>query len=200
MRKFSVSSLILAAISLVILTGSPALAHNELITTSPTSDSVVEAGPIRIVLSFAEAPLPLEFGQGNLIAVARAETGEQLGPACARIEGTNLVTTVNLQTAGKYKLLWRSASDDGHVASGEYFFTVQNNSNYSTDRIGNQCFDENGIELDAADQSKLSETIQPTDGLFIGLLYGIGFILVSGLIGAVLVKRRMAKTIDQRYE
>jgi hypothetical protein len=144
--------------------------------------------------------MAIAFGQGNLIAIADAATGEQLGPACARIEGTDLVTTANISGAGSYKVLWRSVSDDGHVASGDYLITVENNSNYSTDRIGNQCFDDQGIELDASKQEPLSRKIEQNDGLLQGLVWGIVFILIGSLFGAILLKRRQRVQEDKRYE
>jgi methionine-rich copper-binding protein CopC len=195
MRKFSVSALILTAF--LAFGSSPALAHNELVSTSPIADSTVEAGIIRISLQFDEAPMELEFGQGNLIAIANAETGEQLGPACARIQGTDLTTTASISASGKYKILWRAVSDDGHVASGDYLITVVNNSNYSSDKVGNQCFDDQGVELDVSTQELLSTKISPNDGLIQGLLWGAAFILSGGLIGGFLLKRQQKIDVDK---
>jgi methionine-rich copper-binding protein CopC len=195
MRKFSVSALILTAF--LAFGSSPALAHNELVSTSPIADSTVEAGIIRISLQFDEAPMDLEFGQGNLIAIANAETGEQLGPACARIQGTDLTTTASISASGKYKILWRAVSDDGHVASGDYLITVVNNSNYSSDKVGNQCFDDQGVELDVSTQELLSTKISPNDGLIQGLFWGAAFILSGGLIGGFLLKRQQKIDVDK---
>ena len=195
MRKFSVSALILTAF--LAFGSSPALAHDELVSTSPIADSTVEAGFIRISLQFDEAPMDLGYGQGNLIAIANAETGEQLGPACARIQGTDLTATASISASGKYKILWRAVSDDGHVASGDYLITVVNNSNYSSDKIGNQCFDDQGVELDVSTQELLSTKISPNDGLIQGLFWGAAFILSGGLIGGFLLKRQQKIDVDK---
>ena len=189
MRKLTVSALILSFFSF-LLTASPALAHNELLSQSPSSDSVVEAGTIEIRLEYSEEPIPTEFGKGNLIAISNAATGEQLGAACARIDGKSLYTTVNIQDPGTYKVLWRSASDDGHVASGEYLITVENNTGYEAESIGNQCFDDNGVELTLADQEPLTSSSDPFVGLFQGFIWGGALIIAGGILGAVLVKRR----------
>jgi len=187
MQNFRALSLAIIAFFIGV---SPAMAHSELVTTSPLANSTVEAGPIRIKLDFDEAPLKLPFGQGNLIAVAVKETGEQLGPACAKVEGNSLTTIVKLSAPGEYKILWRIASEDGHVNSGDFDFTVVNNSNYSTDKTGNQCFDEQGVELDAADQEPLSVKVQQNDGLLQGFIFGLGFIIVGTLAGAFLVRSK----------
>jgi len=194
MRKLPVSALIF---SLFLAFGaSPALAHNELVSANPSPDSTVEAGIIRINLNFTEAPMATTFGEGNLIAIANAETGQQLGPACALIQGTDLATTVSISTPGQYKILWRSVADDGHVASGDYQIKVVNNSNYSSDQIGNRCLDEQGNELDVSKQELLSKKMEPNDGFFQGLAIGAAFILIGGLVGGLLLKRRQKTKIE----
>jgi methionine-rich copper-binding protein CopC len=192
MRKLSVSAIVLAISSIFILS-SPAFAHNELISQSPSGDSVVDAGSIEIRLDYAEEPIQTAFGKGNLIAIANAETGEQLGAACARVEGTSMFTTVNIVEPGIYKVLWRSASDDGHIASGDYLITVENNTGYETDLVGNQCFDDNGVELKVADQEPLSQKTDPMSGFLQGLLWGVPVIVGGGVLGAFLVMRRSPK-------
>lgn len=189
MRKLSVSAIVLAISSIFILS-SPAFAHNELISQSPSGDSEVDAGSIEIRLDFAEEPIATAFGEGNLIAIANAETGEQLGPACARVDGTSMYTTVNIVEPGIYKILWRSASDDGHIASGDYLITVENNTGYETDQVGNQCFDDEGVELKVDTQEPLSQKIDQMSGFWNGLLWGVPIVVGGGVLGAFLVMRR----------
>lgn len=192
MPKLTVSALVLS-LSSVFLLGSPALAHNELINSSPSSDSVVEAGPIEIRLEYGEEPIPTEFGKGNLLAIANAETGEQLGAACARIDGKTMYTTVNIQDPGKYKVLWRSASDDGHIASGDYLITVENTSGYVADSIGNQCFDDNGVELTLDSQEPLSVVSENNADLSQVLIWAGVLIVAGGALAAVLLLKRRSK-------
>ncbi len=192
MPKLTVSALV-SSLSSVFLLGSPALAHNELINSSPSADSVVEAGAIENLLEYGEEPIPTEFGKGNLLAIANAETGEQLGAACARIDGKTMYTTVNIQDPGKYKVLWRSASDDGHIASGDYLITVENRSGYVADSIGNQCFDDNGVELTLDTQGPLSvESENNTDQSQVLIWAGV-LIVAGGALAAVLLLKRRSK-------
>jgi methionine-rich copper-binding protein CopC len=192
MRKLTVSALVLS-LSSVFLLSSPALAHNELIEQSPSADSVVEAGSIEIRLEYSEEPIPTEFGKGNLLAIANAETGEQLGAACATIDGKTMFTTVNIQDPGQYKVLWRSASDDGHIASGEYLITVENTTGYVSESIGNQCFDENGVELTLETQEPLTKVAESEFDLVAGLIWAGAFIAAGGALGAYLVLHRRSK-------
>ena len=192
MRKLTVSALVLG-LSSIFLLSSPAMAHNELTGQNPASDTVVEAGTFDIRLDFDAEPIPTEFGKGNLIAIANADTGEQLGAACARIEGKTMFTTVSIQDPGTYKILWRSASDDGHIASGDYLITVENTTGYTTNDVGNQCFDENGVKLNELDQVPLSATPNPFIGLAQGLIWSGVFVAAGGALGAYLVIRRKPK-------
>ena len=192
MRKLTGSALLLT-LPLTLFFGSPAFAHNVLLDQTPSGDSVVEAGSIEIRLDYDAEPIPTEFGKGNLIAIANADTGEQLGAACARIEGKTMYTTVNIQDPGTYKVLWRSASADGHIADGDYLIQVENNTGFQTDSIGNQCFDDNGVELTLDDQEPLSGPKTPFTGFVEGLIWGGALIIAGGALGAYLVTRRKPK-------
>jgi methionine-rich copper-binding protein CopC len=192
MRKLTGSALLLS-LPFTLFFGSPAFAHNELLDQSPSGDSVVEAGSIEIRLEYDAEPIPTEFGKGNLIAIANADTGEQLGAACARIEGKSMFTTVNIQDPGTYKVLWRSASADGHIASGDYLIQVENNTGFQADSIGNQCFDENGVELKLEDQEPLTGAENPFTRFVQGIFWGVGFIIAGGVLGAYLVNKRKPK-------
>jgi methionine-rich copper-binding protein CopC len=187
MRKLSISATI--CLGLLAL-GSPAYAHNLLIDTYPTDGSTVEAGAINVDLTFEEAPLTLPYGEGNLIAVAKADTGEQLGAACANTSDNHLSTTLHLSEPGNYKVLWRQVSDDGHVVSGEFSFTLVNNSNYTTDQVGNECVDPEGNVLDVKTQDLLSKTDVQNHGFETGLVWGAVFTILASLVGSVLIRRR----------
>jgi len=186
MTKFSVSVLILLSLAFA----GPASAHDEIESSQPLPGATIEAGVIPVRLTFGEAPMDLPFGQGNLIAVARVSDGEQLGPACARVEGNMLTTNLQLSADGEYKVLWRVVSNDGHVVTGDFNIKIENHSYYSTDNPGNQCFDENGNELAMDTQEPLSKKVEPWQRLLFDLLWALAFVIPATLAGAILVKRR----------
>jgi methionine-rich copper-binding protein CopC len=192
-------SLFLATSGLFLLSTTPALAHNELIETAPAGGETVQAGLIPITLSFSEEPLDLGFGEGNLIAIADAATGEQLGAACAEIAGTELTTTVDIAKAGEYKILYKTASDDGHIATGDFLITVVNDTNYQTETPGNLCVDANGTVISPSDQEPLSVK-QSSVGALEGLFIGIGFIVLGSVVSAVLITRKQKREDYKRYE
>ena len=200
MKKTPRFALLTAGSTIFLLsTAAPALAHNELISTAPEAGATVQAGQIPITLHFEENPLHLGLNQGNLIAIANAETGEQFGPACAQIVGTDLTTTVDIAKTGQYKILWRTTSDDGHVASGDYLITVENTTNYQTETPGNQCFDETGTPIKIADQVPLSTKTATGLSALQGLYIGIGFIVLGSVISAILIRRKQDSSFDN-YE
>jgi len=192
-------SLFLATSGLFLLSTTPALAHNELIETAPAGGETVQAGLIPITLSFSEEPLGLGFGEGNLIAIADAATGEQLGAACAEIVGTELTTTIDIAKAGEYKILYKTASDDGHIATGDFLITVVNDTNYQTETPGNLCIDANGTVISPTDQEPLSVK-QSSVGALEGLFIGIGFIVLGSVVTAVLIARKQKREDYKRYE
>jgi methionine-rich copper-binding protein CopC len=192
-------SLFLATSGLFLLSAAPALAHNELIETAPAGGETVQAGLIPITLSFSEEPLDLGFGEGNLIAIADAATGEQLGAACAEIVGTELTTTVDIAKAGEYKILYKTASDDGHIATGDFLITVVNDTNYQTETPGNLCVDANGTVISPTDQEPLSVK-QSSVGALEGLFIGIGFIVLGSVVSAVLITRKQKREDYKKYE
>jgi methionine-rich copper-binding protein CopC len=192
-------SLFLATSGLFLLSTTPALAHNELIETAPAGGETVQAGLIPITLSFSEEPLDLGFGEGNLIAIADAATGEQLGAACAEIVGTELTTTVDIAKAGEYKILYKTASDDGHIATGDFLITVVNDTNYQTETPGNLCVDANGTVISPTDQEPLSVK-QSSVGALEGLFIGIGFIVLGSVVSAVLITRKQKREDYKKYE
>jgi len=200
MKKTAKFALLSSVSALFLLAAaSPALAHNELNSTSPEANTNVQAGIIQITLQFEEDLLDLALDSGNLIAIADAETGEQFGAACAQIVGKDLTTTLDIAEAGQYKLLWRSTSADGHVASGDYLITVENTTNYRTETPGNQCFDENGARINLADQQPLSTNKSRGLGAVEGLLIGIAFIVLGSVVTAVLIRRKQKSEIHH-YE
>jgi len=192
-------TLFLATSGLFLLSAAPALAHNELIETTPAGGETVQAGLIPITLSFSEEPLDLGFGEGNLIAIADAATGEQLGAACAEIYGNDLTTTVDIAKAGEYKILYKTASDDGHIATGDFLITVVNDTNYQTSIPGNSCVDADGTIINASDQEPLSVK-QSSVGALEGLFIGIGFIVLGSVVTAVLIARKQKREDYKKYE
>ena len=141
---------------MLALGASPALAHNKLIGTSPTDGATVEAGSFDIGLNFEEAPMKLQFGEGNLIAITEANSDMQLGAACAYVAERKMTLPVDLDKPGKYTVAWREVSDDGHPVEGSFTFNLTNTTNYVATNEGPRCVDPNSlIAIDPDTQPKV---------------------------------------------
>ena len=109
---------VLGGLLLLAGTATPAAAHNSLIRTSPADGTTVPRTPSELVLTFNEPGIAL----GTSIVV----TGPT-GPVT--VGGARLVDTTVRQTlaggapAGRYEVVWRVTSDDGHPVTGRYAFT-----------------------------------------------------------------------------
>lgn len=119
-RAARASAVLVAAGALVLGVPSTALAHDGLVSTSPTAGSTVAEAPDSLDLTFAGEPLPL----GTLVAVTGPD-GAPVSSGDAEIRGTTVVQPIDdAAEAGTYRVEWRSTSSDGHPLSGTFDFTV----------------------------------------------------------------------------
>lgn len=104
-----------------IVAGSPtAAAHTVLTATDPTADSAVASGPTRVTATFNEtlqptfAAMTVVGPDGNLWSDGDAQVRD----------ATVTVPLRPLGPVGKYTVNYRVTSDDGHVVTGSWSFTV----------------------------------------------------------------------------
>jgi methionine-rich copper-binding protein CopC len=96
----------------------PAAAHTDLVSTSPTKGSDVLAAQETISLTFSEPPLI----DGAAIVVMTAE-GDILDSPAPALEGASLSIPWPADlTTGMTTVQWRATAQDGHVESGEFVF------------------------------------------------------------------------------
>jgi methionine-rich copper-binding protein CopC len=108
-----------AALSLVMVP-LPATAHAQLVSSNPGISASLNKIPTQITLTFDD----------DLIAMPGANVIEVLDPKSKKIQTGATATTqatisVKLKPStlvGKYKILWRALSADGHPVSGQYYF------------------------------------------------------------------------------
>lgn len=100
----------------------PASAHNSLISSNPSNEASIDAGPQTVVLTFDQ---PVQEGQGlNSVAVTGPDGKEwQGGPASVE---SNVVSAPvrELGPKGVYTIGYRVVSADGHPVSGKVTFTL----------------------------------------------------------------------------
>ncbi len=120
MRKL-LTVLALTGLGLFALAGT-ASAHNTLISSNPSQDASLAAGPRTVVLTFDE---PVQEGKGlNSVAITGPDGKEwQGGPA--KVDSNVVSAPVReLGPTGVYTIGYRVVSADGHPVSGKVTFTL----------------------------------------------------------------------------
>ena len=108
-------------VTIIAITGAaPASAHTVLTATDPAADATLSAGPTRVSATFNEdlqttfAALTVVGPDGNLWSTGDTDVR---GPVAS-------VGVRPLGPSGRYTVNYRVTSDDGHVVSGSWAFTV----------------------------------------------------------------------------
>jgi methionine-rich copper-binding protein CopC len=103
-----------------IFTAAPALAHDELVGSSPAAGATLTALPKRVVLRFEEPPAR----QGIRMTVVDPRGG-RLNRTGPQLNGSTLSEALRpSKRRGDYVISFHIVSDDGHPVSGTIRFTV----------------------------------------------------------------------------
>jgi copper resistance protein C len=110
----------LLAAALGGLTAVPAAAHDALLRTEPADGAVLATAPSRVRLVFSDRVLPM----GTRVQVT-APDGTVPAVPDPSVTGASVDQPLPPAPApGRYTVLWRVASADGHPVSGRLTFTV----------------------------------------------------------------------------
>ncbi|WP_285319441.1 copper resistance CopC family protein [Pseudarthrobacter sp. lyk4-40-TYG-27] len=119
-RWFRRSVLVLAVAACSVVLAAPAQAHDVLESSDPANGSSVPAVPGQIGLTFDRTPM----GIGSVIQV-QDETGTDQADGAVTIVDNHVTQAVKAGApAGKYTVIWRVASSDGHPIEGTFTFTA----------------------------------------------------------------------------
>lgn len=101
--------------------GAPtASAHTVLTATDPAADSTVSSGPTRVTATFNEALQPT-FAAMTVVG----PDGNLWSDGDAAVNDATVTVPLRpLGPAGRYTVNYRVTSDDGHVVTGSWSFTV----------------------------------------------------------------------------
>ena len=121
----SLAAVIIAAIllifSAVLLSASPASAHDELVSTDPAAGAAVDALPEQLTLTFSGE---LATDQGATELQVTDAAGTSLANGDPVVAETTVTQPLAGTASGAITVLWKVVSSDGHPISGEYTFTV----------------------------------------------------------------------------
>jgi len=115
------ASLLLALAALFVLPAAPAFAHDELVSTDPPADAVLDALPGQITFTYS-ADILTE--QGTAVVEVTDADGTSLAEGAPVVSGTDVTQTLAGAASGPVTVTWRVVSSDGHPIDGTFSFTV----------------------------------------------------------------------------
>lgn len=109
-----------AIAAVVLLTPTPAFAHDTLLSSSPEDEQRLGSSPQEIVLNFSGEVM--DVSTAVVVLDSQAETVDTTEPL---VDGTDVsVEPRGELTDGGYAVRWRVVSSDGHPISGTFTFHV----------------------------------------------------------------------------
>lgn len=117
MRRIPV--LLLLAVAAVIGLAGPAMAHTELIETSPADGATAAVGGRAVTLTFTQ-----EVDHRLASVTVSRRNGDVVSTGEPQRDGVTLVQPVPALTGGRYDVQWRAAAADGHILKGTFSFGV----------------------------------------------------------------------------
>jgi methionine-rich copper-binding protein CopC len=109
---------LLPVVALLALASPVAFAHTELSSSLPADKAMLHAAPTDVTLRFSE-PVRLTM----LSIQKKGDAKRDLGPLPKETSAQFAAMPPTLD-AGDYVVTWRALSDDAHVMTGEFTFTV----------------------------------------------------------------------------
>lgn len=182
----------------------PALAHDGIVGTTPSENDTVDAGAFDVTITASEDIMNMADMVGNEIWVSGpndSAEAQSVSLPCIKVAGATAAVPVDIDLPGTYTATWRLVSADGHPQEGSFTFTVKNDSGYT--RSGNLELPEGCTPLAMATAVAYDGAATPEprviaapeesgDGQYVGLLWGISFVVVGSLagVGAVWLRER----------
>jgi copper resistance protein C len=120
MRRFGAA--VALGLLAVLLTASPASAHNYLVASTPEAGETLTTLPEQFSITTNEPLLDLGGdGSGFGIEIIDA-AGLYYGDGCVTVDGATVWTVPEIGAAGTYRLVYQVVSADGHTVSDEFTF------------------------------------------------------------------------------
>lgn len=153
-----VAALLLGAFA-VVVTSSPARAHDELLGSDPAAGSTVDALPAELRLTLSGA-IAAETGASE-VQVTDA-SGAALVDGAPTTQDNVLTQPLTGEASGVITVLWKVVSSDGHPISGEFSFAVS--ASAAPTATGDPTPSESVAPTETATPAPTQEPTTPADG------------------------------------
>lgn len=114
-----IPALLLLTLAVVVGLAAPALAHTEMVQTSPDAGAVAAAGGLEVTLTFTQ-----EVDHRLATVTVRRAAGAVVSEGKPQRDGLALIQPVAALTPGRHEVQWRAAAGDGHILEGSFAFRV----------------------------------------------------------------------------
>ncbi len=109
------------ALAALLVPAAPAFAHDELVSSDPSADEVLDALPAQITLTYSADVLASE---GATVIQVTDAAGTSLADGAPTVSGTAVTQALAGTASGAVTVVWRVVSSDGHPIDGTFSFTV----------------------------------------------------------------------------
>jgi methionine-rich copper-binding protein CopC len=168
-----------------VLVASPASAHDELVSTDPAADAVLDALPAQLTLTFS-GELATDPGATELQVTDAA--GTSLADGDPLVEGTEVTQPLGGAASGVVTVLWKVVSSDGHPISGQFAFSVPTAPAPTPTTSASPTASASPIETPTPEPTATpTEAPVPADSGDTALSWIIGGLLLLALIGGAVV-------------
>ncbi|MBP3035190.1 copper resistance protein CopC [Arthrobacter sp. zg-ZUI100] len=174
-RALLFAALLFAGSGAALATAPAALAHDELVSSTPAAGERLNAAPAELELTFSSALMDL----GNQIQVLDAD-GRNWAESAPVLNRETLVQALPVDMPdGEYSVRWRAVSSDGHPITGSYEFLV------GADAVAGSAATAMPSEASEAPDAGASEGAEEADTADASDDGGLPAWLVPGILGGV---------------
>ncbi|PJI93601.1 copper resistance CopC family protein [Luteimicrobium subarcticum] len=126
LRAAAAGVVALAAAALAVPAAAlPAMAHDYVVSTSPTTGSTVTKAVPKVSVTFDDVVLDPQGDGSTTVVQVTDGAGKHYETGCPAILDRTISADTALGAAGSYLVTWRAVSADGHPVSGTFSFRYQ---------------------------------------------------------------------------
>jgi methionine-rich copper-binding protein CopC len=187
---------------LVLFSAQGALAHNNVVETTPAAGDTVAESPVEVSLTTLEILLDLGGRSAGFAMVTRDAAGLYYGTGCLELSDNSMTTTVELGEPGEYEVIFQLVGADGHTISDRWSFTYTPAAGYTAAPGQSSppvCGEEPefGDSAPSSDETPSPTIVEPTDkeedstpGAGTLIAGSVAALAAIGAISAVLIRRK----------
>ncbi|WP_265445612.1 copper resistance CopC family protein [Flexivirga meconopsidis] len=121
MRRRLLVLLLVPVLALLWFAGAgKALAHDELVSTTPPKGATLTAAPQQVTFTFSDT-----VRSTGTAVVVKGSDGAEVQQGAPKVDGSSVTQSLKSGLpAGTFDVVWRVSSSDGHPISGNFSFSV----------------------------------------------------------------------------